>query len=63
MSNEIIRCCCRDISLDKIFDGHVISGKKTLQDCIVCCEQWKEIYDRVYVSFGLPIKNRVVDET
>ncbi|PVD19154.1 hypothetical protein C0Q70_21718 [Pomacea canaliculata] len=47
MSNEIIRCCCRDISLDKIFDGHVISGKKTLQDCIVCCEQWKEIYDRI----------------
>ncbi|XP_046574741.1 LOW QUALITY PROTEIN: dynein axonemal heavy chain 2-like [Haliotis rubra] len=46
MSNEIIRRCCRDINLDKIFDGYVQSGKKTLKDCIKCCEEWKEIYDR-----------------
>ena len=49
MSNEIIRRCCREINLDKILDGHVISGKKSLNDCISCCEQWKEIYDRVII--------------
>nr|KAG5688710.1 hypothetical protein BaRGS_029536 [Batillaria attramentaria] len=46
MSNEIIRRCCRDINLDRIFSGHVLSGKKSLHDCIECCEQWKEIYDK-----------------
>ncbi|KAL8578353.1 Dynein heavy chain 2, axonemal [Nucella lapillus] len=46
MSNEIIRRCCREIQLDKIFDGCVLSGKKSLADCISCCEQWKDIYDK-----------------
>jgi dynein heavy chain len=47
MSNEIIRRCCREINLDKLLDGHVTSGKKSLNDCIHCCEQWKDIYDKV----------------
>ena len=52
MSNEIIRRCCREINLDKIFEGHVMSGKKSLADCIKCCEQWKEIYDKVFDNRG-----------
>ena len=55
MSNEIIRRCCREINLDKILDGHVISGKKSLNDCIGCCEQWKEIYDRVIILWRLGV--------
>ncbi|KAK7102408.1 hypothetical protein V1264_020630 [Littorina saxatilis] len=47
LSNEVIRRCTREINLDKIFDGHVTSGKKSLNDCISCCEQWKDIYDRI----------------
>ncbi|KAL3846382.1 hypothetical protein ACJMK2_017380 [Sinanodonta woodiana] len=46
LSNEIIRRCCKEINLDKIFDGHVESGIKSLNDCIECCEAWKEIYDK-----------------
>nr|XP_029501164.1 dynein heavy chain 2, axonemal-like [Oncorhynchus nerka] len=44
MSNEIIRLCCRDISLDRIFQGYVVSSKQTLNDCIQCCLAWKELY-------------------
>ncbi|CAG5116908.1 unnamed protein product [Candidula unifasciata] len=45
LSNEIIRRCCAEIDLDKIFDGYVQSGRKTLLNCIDCCEQWKNIYE------------------
>ncbi|XP_072544049.1 dynein axonemal heavy chain 2 [Salminus brasiliensis] len=44
MSNEIIRLCCREISVDRIFQGYVISSKQTLNDCIQCCMSWKELY-------------------
>ncbi|CAG5134523.1 unnamed protein product, partial [Candidula unifasciata] len=47
MSNEIIRRCCAEIDLDKIFEGYVVSGKQTLHECIECCEHWKAIYDRI----------------
>lgn len=46
MSNEIIRLCCREISLDRIFQGYVISSKQILNDCIQCCLTWKELYLR-----------------
>ncbi|BFZ00250.1 hypothetical protein BsWGS_03289 [Bradybaena similaris] len=46
MSNEIIRRCCAEIDLDKIFDGYVNSGKQSLNECIECCEHWKSIYDK-----------------
>ncbi|KAJ8310645.1 hypothetical protein KUTeg_012510 [Tegillarca granosa] len=46
LSNEIINRCCKEINLDKIFDGYVQSGMKTLNECIECCEQWKKIYDQ-----------------
>ncbi|XP_021360073.1 dynein heavy chain 2, axonemal-like isoform X4 [Mizuhopecten yessoensis] len=47
MSNEIIRRCCKEINLDKIFDGHVQTGMKSLNECIECCESWKEIYNKM----------------
>lgn len=51
MSNEIIRRCCREINLEKIFDGYVQTGLQSLNDCIECCESWKDIYDKVGYSF------------
>ncbi|XP_028810290.1 dynein heavy chain 2, axonemal isoform X2 [Denticeps clupeoides] len=47
MSNEIIRLCCKEISLERIFEGYVISSKKTLNDCIQCCQKWKEQYHNI----------------
>ncbi|XP_036403568.1 dynein heavy chain 2, axonemal [Megalops cyprinoides] len=44
LSNEIIRLCCREISLDRIFEGYVVSSKQTLNECIQCCLTWKEKY-------------------
>uniref|UniRef100_W5N7B2 Dynein axonemal heavy chain 2 n=1 Tax=Lepisosteus oculatus TaxID=7918 RepID=W5N7B2_LEPOC len=44
MSNEIIRLCCREISLDRVFEGYVLSSRQTLNDCIQCCLAWKEHY-------------------
>ncbi|CAJ0965701.1 unnamed protein product [Ranitomeya imitator] len=46
ISNEIIRLCSREISLDRIFDGFITSSRKVLQDCIECCTTWKEQYTR-----------------
>lgn len=46
MSNEIIRLCCHAISLDRIFEGYVISSKEDLQGCISCCHAWKDHYLR-----------------
>ena len=45
ISNQIITQCCKAISLDKIFDGFVISSLSTLNSCIECCGKWKEIYN------------------
>lgn len=44
LSNEVIRRCCSSINLDMIFDGFVVSSKKTLNESIECCNNWKEIY-------------------
>ncbi|XP_073510575.1 dynein axonemal heavy chain 2 isoform X2 [Phyllobates terribilis] len=46
ISNEIIRLCSREISLDRIFDGFITSSRQLLQDCIQCCTAWKEQYMR-----------------
>jgi hypothetical protein len=46
LSNEIIRRCCKEISLDRIFDGYVQSSMKSLNDCITCCQAWKDTYQR-----------------
>ncbi|KAF7654720.1 hypothetical protein LDENG_00065830, partial [Lucifuga dentata] len=44
MSNDIIRLCLQTISLDRIFEGYVISSKQVLNDCIQCCRNWKDLY-------------------
>ncbi|KAI4566385.1 hypothetical protein MJG53_015062 [Ovis ammon polii x Ovis aries] len=57
MSNEIIRLCCHAISLDRIFEGYVISSKEDLQGCISCCHSWKDHYLRAvqtHTQYDLP---------
>ncbi|MCJ8731422.1 hypothetical protein PDJAM_G00199410 [Pangasius djambal] len=44
MNNEIIRWCSKEISLERIFQGYVISSKETLNDCIYCCLSWRKRY-------------------
>ncbi|XP_066578473.1 dynein axonemal heavy chain 2 [Amia ocellicauda] len=44
VSNELIRLCCREISLERIFEGYVSSSKDTLRDCVHCCLAWKDSY-------------------
>ncbi|XP_064408838.1 dynein axonemal heavy chain 2 [Latimeria chalumnae] len=46
LSNEIIRLCCKEVSLDRIFDGYVTSSKQSLSGCISCCLSWKDHYLR-----------------
>lgn len=47
VTNEIIRLCLQSISLDRIFEGYVLSSKQKLSDCIQCCLSWKETYLKV----------------
>ncbi|XP_034551682.1 dynein heavy chain 2, axonemal-like [Notolabrus celidotus] len=44
MSNEVVSLCFKSISLDRIFEGFVVSSKNSLNDCIQCCLSWKEVY-------------------
>ncbi|XP_029769486.1 dynein heavy chain 2, axonemal [Terrapene carolina triunguis] len=44
MSNKIILMCCQDISLDRIFEGYVVSSRQSLHDCISCMNAWKDCY-------------------
>uniref|UniRef100_A0A8C5Y9A2 Dynein axonemal heavy chain 2 n=1 Tax=Microcebus murinus TaxID=30608 RepID=A0A8C5Y9A2_MICMU len=64
MSNEIIRLCCQAISLDRIFEGYVISSKEDLRGCISCCHAWKDHYLRA-VQMHSQFSNRgwVLDQT
>ncbi|KAB1265174.1 Dynein heavy chain 2; axonemal, partial [Camelus dromedarius] len=64
MSNEIIRLCCRAISLDRIFEGFVISSKEDLQGCISCCHAWKDHYLRaaqMHTQYDVPPQNCMCD--
>ncbi|VEL38084.1 unnamed protein product [Protopolystoma xenopodis] len=47
LSNEIISRCCLVISLENIFQGKVLSSSEKLNDCIMCCEEYKEIYTKI----------------
>ncbi|XP_077357601.1 dynein axonemal heavy chain 2 isoform X2 [Festucalex cinctus] len=47
MSYEIIHLCIKTVSLDRIFEGYVISSKKDLNDSIQCCLTWKNMYSRI----------------
>ncbi|XP_077169770.1 dynein axonemal heavy chain 2 isoform X1 [Paroedura picta] len=44
MSNKIIQMCCKDISLDRLFEGYIVSSRQTLHGCIACMSSWKECY-------------------
>lgn len=44
VTNEIIRLCTQSIALDQIFEGYVSSSKRILNDCIWCCQSWRETY-------------------
>ncbi|XP_038624757.1 dynein heavy chain 2, axonemal [Tachyglossus aculeatus] len=64
MSNEIIRLCCRDISLDRIFEGYVASSKEGLYGCIACCRAWKDSYLRaVQLHTRFSSRGWVLDQT
>ncbi|XP_058531818.1 dynein axonemal heavy chain 2 isoform X3 [Ochotona princeps] len=64
MSNEIIRLCCHSISLDRIFEGYVISSKDDLQGCISCCHAWKDHYLRaVQMHTQFSSRGWVLDQT
>uniref|UniRef100_A0A8P4KIS1 Dynein axonemal heavy chain 2 n=1 Tax=Dicentrarchus labrax TaxID=13489 RepID=A0A8P4KIS1_DICLA len=64
MSNEIIRLCFQSISLDKIFEGYVLSSKQNLSDCIQCCLAWKEIYQNAsQIHRKYSPKGWVLDQT
>ncbi|XP_042256267.1 dynein axonemal heavy chain 2 [Thunnus maccoyii] len=64
MSNEIIRLCIQSISLDRIFEGYVISSKQNLNDCIQCCLAWKEIYLHAsHIHHKYSPKGWVLDQT
>ncbi|XP_018599950.2 dynein heavy chain 2, axonemal [Scleropages formosus] len=66
MSNELIQLCCQEISLDRIFEGYVVSSKQTLNDCIRCCLSWKEEYLRTsqlhnkYSSAGWALDQSII---
>ncbi|KAA0723087.1 Dynein heavy chain 2, axonemal [Triplophysa tibetana] len=55
MSNEIIRLCCTEISLDRIFQGYVISSKQVLNDCIQCCLCSSVRVSRIQSAFKPPV--------
>ncbi|XP_045920170.1 dynein axonemal heavy chain 2 isoform X2 [Micropterus dolomieu] len=64
MTNEIIRLCFQSISLDRIFEGHVLSSKQNLSDCIQCCLSWKEIYLQASeIHHKYSTKGWVLDQT
>ncbi|MEE6528066.1 hypothetical protein FKM82_029970, partial [Ascaphus truei] len=64
MSNELIRLCSREVSLDRIFEGYVTSSRRVLQDCILCCSAWKEQYTRaVHVHHRCSSIGWVLDKT
>ncbi|TMS01980.1 Dynein-1-beta heavy chain, flagellar inner arm I1 complex [Larimichthys crocea] len=64
ISNEIIRLCFQSISLDRIFEGYVLSSKQNLSDCIQCCLSWKEIYQHAsQLHHKYSSKGWVLDQT
>jgi dynein heavy chain len=47
ISNELIRCCCKNISLDAIFNGDIEACITVLEQSIECGVSWKRIYRQV----------------
>ena len=46
ISNQIIKRCCANISLDEVFNGDVTESMVTLDQTIKCGVAWKHIYRR-----------------
>ncbi|KAM4749227.1 dynein axonemal heavy chain 2 [Rhinophrynus dorsalis] len=46
ISNELIRLCSREVSLERVFHGYMASSRQVLKDCIQCCLAWKDHYMR-----------------
>nr|XP_046242172.1 dynein axonemal heavy chain 2 isoform X2 [Scatophagus argus] len=64
VTNEIIRLCFQSISLDRVFEGYVLSSKQSLSECIQCCLTWKETYLHVaQIQRKYSPKGWVLDET
>ncbi|KAJ7313214.1 hypothetical protein JRQ81_004493, partial [Phrynocephalus forsythii] len=64
MSNKIIQMCCKDISLDRLFEGYVLSSRQTLHSCISCMSSWKDCYQHAaYMHNKLSGKGWVLDQT
>ncbi|XP_015609571.1 dynein-1-beta heavy chain, flagellar inner arm I1 complex isoform X2 [Cephus cinctus] len=47
LSTQIINQCQDYIELDTIFEGDTEKGRSMLKKCISCCQDYKEIYDRL----------------
>ncbi|KAK9398332.1 dynein heavy chain 2 axonemal-like [Crotalus adamanteus] len=64
MSNKIIQMCCKDISLDRLFEGYINSTRQTLHSCISCMSSWKDCYQQAsYMHNKLSGKGWVLDQT
>ncbi|XP_048373762.1 dynein axonemal heavy chain 2 [Sphaerodactylus townsendi] len=64
MSNKIIQMCCKEIALDRLFEGYVISTRQTLRGCISCMSSWKECYlYAAHMHNKLSGKGWVLDQT
>uniref|UniRef100_A0ABM5EJD6 Dynein axonemal heavy chain 2 isoform X2 n=1 Tax=Pogona vitticeps TaxID=103695 RepID=A0ABM5EJD6_9SAUR len=64
MSNKIIQMCCKDISLDRLFEGYVNASRQTLHGCISCMSSWKDCYQHAaYMHNKLSGKGWVLDQT
>ncbi|XP_026545523.1 dynein heavy chain 2, axonemal-like [Notechis scutatus] len=64
MSNKIIHMCCKDISLDRLFEGYINSTRQTLHSCISCMSSWKDCYQQAsYMHNKLSGKGWVLDQT
>jgi dynein heavy chain len=50
ISNELIRCCCKRISLNDIFNGEIEACITILEQSIECGVSWKSIYRQVSLS-------------
>nr|XP_060635826.1 dynein axonemal heavy chain 2 [Anolis sagrei ordinatus] len=64
MSNKIIQMCCKDISLDRLFEGYINSARQTLHGCISCMSSWKDSYQHAaYMHNKLSGRGWVLDQT
>ncbi|GMH50243.1 hypothetical protein TrRE_jg3287 [Triparma retinervis] len=53
ISNQIIRRCCDQISLDEIFKGDVEASMVSLDETIRCGVAWKQIYRRTAKAINM----------